>query len=47
MYGENGTRLRTELGVLLSRHRVQLHIGGGGTHTVPVTTTTEERQQIG
>lgn len=47
MYGENGGRLRAELGVLLSKHRVQLHIGGGGTHTVPVTTTADERQQIG
>jgi len=47
MYGEKGTRLRTEVGVLRSRHRVLLHIGGGVTHTVHVTTTTEERQQIG
>lgn len=47
MYGESGGRLRAELGVLLSKHRVQLHIGGGGTHTVPVSTTTDERHQIG
>lgn len=47
MYGENGGRLRAELGELLSQHRIQLRIGGGGTHTVPVTTSTDERQQIG
>jgi|GEM_PF-803405 len=47
MYGESAGRLRAELGVLLSQHRVQLRIGGGGTHTVPVTTTTEDRRQIG
>ena len=47
MYGENGGRLRAELGELLRQHRIQLRIGGAGTHTVPVTTTPEERQQIG
>ncbi len=47
MYGENGGRLRTELGELLRQHRIQLRIGGAGTHTVPVTTTPDERQQIG
>jgi len=47
MYGENGGRLRAELGELLRQHRIQLRIDGAGTHTVTVTTTPEERQQIG
>ncbi len=47
MYGENGALLRAELSSLLKQHRIQLQIGGPGTHTVPVTTTESERQQIG
>lgn len=47
MYGENGHLLRAELASLLSEHRIQLRIGGPGSHTVPVTTTVEERAQIG
>lgn len=47
MYGENGHLLRAELSSLLRQHRIQLRIGGPGTHTVPVTTTEEERIQIG
>ena len=47
MYGENGHLLRAELSSLLRQHRIQLRIGGPGTHTVPVTTTVEERAQIG
>lgn len=47
MYGENGALMRAELTSLLRQHRVQLRIGGGGTHTVPVTTTGSERRQIG
>lgn len=47
MYGENGGLLRAELSSLLKQHRVQFRIGGGGTHTVPVTTTEDERRQIG
>ena len=47
MYGENGHLLRAELSSLLRQHRIQLRIGGPGTHTVPVTTTGEERAQIG
>jgi hypothetical protein len=47
MYGENSALLRAELSSLLKQHRVQLRIGGGGTHTVPVTTTEAERRQIG
>ncbi len=46
-YGENGHLLRAELSSLLRQHRIQLRIGGPGTHTVPVTTTGEERAQIG
>ena len=46
-YGENGRLLRAELSSLLRQHRVQLRIGGGGTHTVLVTTTPAEREQIG
>ena len=47
MYGETGGLLRAELSELLRQHRIQQRIGGGGSHTVPVTTTPEERQQIG
>ena len=47
MYGENGALLRAELAALLTQHRVQLRIGGGGTHSVPITTTDAERKQIG
>ena len=47
MYGENGVLLRAELSSLLRQHRIQLRIGGPGTHTVPVTATGEERAQIG
>ena len=37
----------SHVGSLLRQHRVQLRIGGGGTHTVLVTTTPAEREQIG
>ena len=47
MYGENGALMRTELTSLLRQHRIQVRIGGGGTHTVPVRTTKSERRQIG
>lgn len=47
MYGENGALMRAELTSLLMQHRIQLRIGGSGTHTVPVTTTESERLQIG
>lgn len=47
MYGENGHLLRAELSSLLSQHRIQLRIGGPGSHTVPVTTTGEERAEMG
>ena len=47
MYGENGARLRTELSTLLRQHRIQQRIGGQGIHTVPESTTTEQRKMIG
>lgn len=47
MYGENGHLLRAELTSLLTQHRIQLRIGGPGTHTVPVTTTEADRARIG
>lgn len=47
MYGENGALLRAELTALLTQHRVQLRLGGGGSHSVPVTTSRAERQEIG
>jgi hypothetical protein len=47
MYGENGALLRAELASLLTQHRVQLRIGGDGTHSVPITSTDAERRQIG
>jgi hypothetical protein len=47
MYGENGGRLRAELTTLLRQHRIQQRLGGKGLHTVPETTTVEERQALG
>ena len=47
MYGENGALLRAELSALLAQHRVQLRLGGGGSHSVPVTTSRAEREEIG
>jgi hypothetical protein len=47
MYGENGALLRAELSALLAQHRVQLRLGGGGSHSVPVTTSRPEREEIG
>jgi hypothetical protein len=47
MYGENGALLRSELSALLARHRVQLRLGGGGSHSVPVTSSRAERAEIG
>jgi hypothetical protein len=46
-YGENAGRLRAELGGLLRQHRVQQRLGGSGSHSVPLTTTTEERAELG
>lgn len=47
MYGETSGMLRVALGELLRQHRIQQRIGGGGLHTVPATTTPDERKVIG
>lgn len=47
MYGENTGLLRDALRELLTQHRIQQRIGGRGIHTVPETTTIEERMEIG
>ena len=47
MYGENGGLLRAELATLLRQHRIQQRLGGPGTHTVPESTTAEERKALG
>lgn len=47
MYGENAGTLRAELTTLLRQHRIQQRLGGPGTHTVPETTTLEERGVLG
>ena len=47
MYGENSGHLRHALGVLAREHRIQQRLGGKGTHTVPETTTVEERGELG
>ncbi|MFT4264087.1 MAG: hypothetical protein QM572_11945 [Nocardioides sp.] len=46
-YAETGALLRSELAALLREHRIQQRIGGGGVHTVPVTATVAEREEIG
>jgi hypothetical protein len=47
MYGENSGDLRHALGVLAREHRIQQRLGGKGTHTLPETTTVEERGELG
>lgn len=47
MYGENGGRLRAELATLLRQHRIQQRLGGPGIHTVPESTSPEEREVLG
>ena len=47
MYGDNGGLLRTELATLLRQHRIQQRLGGPGTHTVPESTSAEERKALG
>jgi hypothetical protein len=47
MYGENGGLLRAELATLLRQHRIQQRLGGPGIHTVPESTTPEQRQALG
>jgi hypothetical protein len=46
MYGENGTRMRSELAVLLRQHRVQQRLGGPGSKIL-ATTTAAEREEYG
>lgn len=47
MYGENSGMIRAELTVLLRQHRIQQRLGGKGIHTVPETTTVQEREELG
>ena len=47
MYGENSGMIRAELTVLLRQHRIQQRLGGRGIHTVPETTTVQEREELG
>lgn len=47
MYGENSEALRTELAALLRQHRIQYRIGGPGVRSIPISTTTAEREAIG
>jgi hypothetical protein len=47
MYGTNGRQLREELTTLLRHHRIQQRLGGSGSHSIPVTTTPEEREHLG
>ena len=46
-YGENGHQLRSELTRLLRQHRIQQRLGGPGIHTVPESTTAEQRALLG
>lgn len=46
-YGENGTQIRAGLSGLLRQHRIQHRLGGRGTHTLPETTTVEQRREMG
>ncbi len=47
MYAENGGNLRAEVSTLLRQHRVQQRLGGAGSHSIPETTTVEERRLLG
>ena len=47
MYGENSDMIRAELTVLLRQHRIQHRLGGKGIHSVPETTTVQERDELG
>ena len=46
-YGENGRQVRAELTTLLRQHRIQQRLGGQGIHTVPESTTPEQREELG
>jgi hypothetical protein len=47
MYGENTGLLRAELTTLLRQHRIQQRLGGKGLHTLPETTTVDQREKLG
>ena len=47
MYGTNSRQLREELTSLLRQHRIQQRLGGPGSHSIPATTTPEQREQLG
>jgi len=46
-YGENGQQIRAGLTTLLRQHRIQHRLGGQGIHTVPESTTPEQREELG
>jgi len=46
-YGANGRQMRDALATLLRQHRIQQRLGGPGSHTIPETTTAEERATLG
>jgi hypothetical protein len=46
-YGESTADLRQAMSELLRRHRVLQSLGGPGQHTVPESTTVEERRELG
>ena len=47
MYAENGGHLRAKLSTLLRQHRVQQRLGGAGSHSIPETTSVDERRLLG
>ncbi len=46
-YGDTTSDLRQVVTELLRRHRILQPLGGPGIHTAPVTTTVEERREMG
>jgi hypothetical protein len=46
-YGANVGQLRDALATLLRQHRTRQRLGGAGSHTIPETTTVEERAALG
>lgn len=46
-YGETGGLVRGGLTTLLRQHRIQQRLGGQGLHSVPETTTLEQREELG
>jgi hypothetical protein len=46
-YGDNGRQVRAGLAVLLRQHRIQHRLGGRGIHTLPESTTPEQREELG